>query len=107
MAAGAGLDDHIFDCRLGDRQRGISLLAGALGGESSPVGLAVGMGSPFLAVNLLATAMIHTSSGLQPRLPGLCCGALLYALVAAWLFKRAWMSGKADNFAIYSPACDS
>jgi hypothetical protein len=76
---------------------GFLALAGALGGESSPVGLAVGMGSPFLAVNLLATAMIHPSVGLQTVVAWALLWSALYAVAAAWLFRRAWMKGKSDN----------
>jgi ABC-type transport system involved in multi-copper enzyme maturation permease subunit len=77
---------------------GLLALAGALGGESSPFGLAVGMGSPFLGVSLLGTAMIHPSSGLQMVVTWALLWSVLYALAAAWLFKRDWMKGKADDF---------
>jgi ABC-type transport system involved in multi-copper enzyme maturation permease subunit len=76
---------------------GFLALAGALGGESSPVGLAVGMGSPFLALNLLATAMIHPSGDLQTVVAWALLWSAVYALFAAWLLRRTWMTGKADN----------
>ena len=76
---------------------GFLALAGALGGESSPFGLAVGMGSPFLAVSLLATAVIHPSSGLQTAVAWALLWSALYALAAAWLWRRAWMKCQADS----------
>ena len=75
-------------------QRGIARARGRLGGESSWAGLAVGMGSPFLGVNLLATAMIYPSARpRKPWLPGLCCGALCTALPPAWLLQTGLDEG--------------
>jgi hypothetical protein len=84
---------------------GFLALAGGLGGESSPLGLAVGMGSPFLAVNLLATAMIHPSSGLEAVIAWALLWSALYALAARWLFRRGWMKGKSEHVELIRGLC--
>jgi ABC-type transport system involved in multi-copper enzyme maturation permease subunit len=84
---------------------GFLALSGALGGESSLFGLALGMGSPFLALNLLAVAMIHPSAGLQTVVAWALLWSVLYALAAGWLFRRGWMKGKSDNVDLIRGLC--
>jgi ABC-type transport system involved in multi-copper enzyme maturation permease subunit len=76
---------------------GLLALAGALGGESRWAGLAVGMGSPFLGVNLLVAGMIHSPLGFGSTVAWALLWSALYALVPAWMLRREWVKNKAVN----------
>src|SRR5262249_1715906 len=72
---------------------GLLLVAGALGGESSPVGFAVGMGSPFLGVSLLATKLIHPGADNQGVFGMAILWTTIYALAGFFLLQRARIGG--------------
>jgi ABC-type transport system involved in multi-copper enzyme maturation permease subunit len=68
---------------------GLLLAAGALGGESYSMGLAVGMGSPFLGVSLLATNLIHPGADNQGVVGLAILWTTIYALAGFFLLQRA------------------
>jgi hypothetical protein len=72
---------------------GLLLVAGALGGESGPVGLAVGMGSPFLGVSLLATELIHPGAHNEGVFGLAILWTTIYALAGFFLLQRARIGG--------------
>ena len=67
IARRRGGDDRIAHWDLGDDHGGPLVLAAFLGGERSWAGLALGMGSPFVGVNVLARRFIYSGAGSEGR----------------------------------------
>src|SRR5262249_40551951 len=68
---------------------GLLLVAGAVGGESSPAGLALGMGSPFLGVSLLATGVTRPTAGNDGVVGLAFLWTAIYVLAGFYFLQRA------------------
>jgi ABC-type transport system involved in multi-copper enzyme maturation permease subunit len=83
---------------------GLLALSVALGGDSQWAGLAVGMGSPFLGGNLLASGMIHSPLRFETAVAWALVWSVLYALAPVWLLRRAWRKSKPESVDLISRA---